>query len=256
MNNAFNRRTMSVIILLLIALTTLFFFNAKVALGQDSTELPINRMSTEATPIFVDDFNDNTINPIWWTEYESGGPTVDETNQRLEFDVPSDSSGDAFYSGYTSQFRVGGDFDVEVAYQLLNWPAKNGVRLGLVTGSFSFSPQRVSCGTGESCVDVYLVNNSGNLSTFIDASSHTEGKFRITRQGNTTTGYYFDPLGSNWQQISSASKGTEDVRFTLQTWSHDSYFIDQDVSVAFDNFIVHEGQLIVSEIFAPIVLKK
>jgi len=50
---------------------------------------------------------------------------------------------------------------------------------------------------------------------------------------------------SLWDNISSASKGNQDVAVSLQAWSHDSYFIDQDVSIAFDDFIVNEGQVIV-----------
>jgi hypothetical protein len=142
-----------------------------------------------------------------------------------------------------------------VAYSLPVWPIKNGVRLGLIASTLGFSPQRVSCGNGESCNDVYLVNNKGSLSTFLDASSHTQGKFRITRQGDLVSGYYYDSNSMDWVQISSASLGSEDVKFSLQGWSHDRYFIHEDVRVALDNFIVNQGQVIASEIFIPIATK-
>ena len=46
------------------------------------------------------------------------------------------------------------------------------------------------------------------------------------------------------------------MKFSIQAWSHDSYFIDQDVTIAFDDFIVNEGQAIVSEIFVPLIVRK
>jgi len=47
------------------------------------------------------------------------------------------------------------------------------------------------------------------------------------------------------------------VAVSLQAWSHDSYFIDQDVSIAFDDFIVNEGQVIISEkINATLIVRK
>jgi hypothetical protein len=256
MNYLSNHRSMSRITSLVFALIILLSMSETTAFGYSSGNELLDNDDNEATPVFVDDFNDNTINQNWWDDFDQGGPTVTETNQHLEVDIPPTSSGDAFYAGYTSKFRIRGDFDVEVSYQLPIWPLKNGVRLGIIAGSLGFSPQRVSCGNGEGCVDVYLVNNSGTLSVFLDASSHTEGKFRVTREGDIVTGYYYDSNTSNWVEISSASKGIEDVKFTLQGWSHDSYFIDQDVSVVFDDFTINEGQVIVSEIFVPLVLRK
>jgi hypothetical protein len=61
---------------------------------------------------------------------------------------------------------------------------------------------------------------------------------------------------SLWENFSSASKGNQDVAVSLQVWSHYSYFIDQDVSIAFDDFIVNEGQVIDSEIFVPLIVRK
>lgn len=82
---------------------------------------------------------------------------MNEENQQLEIDIPSTSSGDAFYSGYSSQFRIRGDFDVEVSYKLIEWPATSGVRIGMIARSssaFSFALERVSGGSIESIGDV------------------------------------------------------------------------------------------------------
>lgn len=99
-------------------------------------------------------------------------------------------------------------------------------------------------------------NASGTLKGIIDASSHTEGKFRLSRQSGNITGYYFDSMSSDWVIVFSGFSGETDVKVSLQVWSHDSLFSDQDVGIVFDDFIVDEGQVIVSEIFVPLIVRK
>jgi len=129
------------IVMLTLALASIFFSNS-IAFGQSNGELPTNVEIVGTTPVFVDDFNVNMINQNWWNDYNLGDSTVNEANQQLEIDIPSTSSGDAFYSGYSSQFRIRGDFDVEVSYKLIEWPATSGVRIGMIVRSssaFSFA---------------------------------------------------------------------------------------------------------------------
>lgn len=248
-----NRARKIILVLFITSCVMLIGKNSR-AFGQvPYKETVLVEQSATAT-VLIEDFNDNSMNPSWWMESEQGGPTVEESNQQLLIDLPANSAGDAFYARFASKFRVRGDFDVEVAYSLPAWPANNGVRVGILMGALSFSPHRVSCGNGESCNDIYLVNNSGSLSAFIDASSHFEGKLRVTRTGDLVTGYYYDATGMDWVEISSATKAPQDVYFSLQAWSHDIFFSDQSVQVAFDDFIIHEGQLIVSEVFVPLAI--
>src|SRR6266478_7573549 len=78
-----------------------------------------------------DNFNDNSLNSsIWSTLTPSPGTsfTVSETNQRLEVTLGAGFGG----AGIVSVAQFSGDFDVQVDYTLLNWPAGNlhSVRLG------------------------------------------------------------------------------------------------------------------------------
>ena len=78
-----------------------------------------------------DNFNDNSLNSsIWNTLTPSPGTTftVSETNQRLEVTLGPGFGG----AGIVSACQFTGDFDGQVDYILLNWPATNlhSVRLG------------------------------------------------------------------------------------------------------------------------------
>jgi hypothetical protein len=45
-------------------------------------------------------------------------------------------------------------------------------------------------------------------------------------------------------KLTSRQVGTADVAFSLSSHSHDYAFADQEVKLAFDNFVVSQGQLI------------
>ncbi|MEZ4653761.1 MAG: hypothetical protein R3E12_09260 [Candidatus Eisenbacteria bacterium] len=74
------------------------------------------------------------------------------------------------------------------------------------------------------------------------ATSDLSGTLKLTRSGTTLTGYYLS-LGS-WVAISSAVVTTADMSMHISAWSHDRFFTDQEVKVAFDNFTVNQGELV------------
>jgi hypothetical protein len=58
------------------------------------------------------------------------------------------------------------------------------------------------------------------------------------------TGYYFNSGSGNWITIHSATTTTADTPFSIAAWSNDDIFTDQEVKIAFDNFVVNRGELI------------
>jgi hypothetical protein len=101
--------------------------------------------------VFSDNFNDNSLDTTAWLVASSGGPTVAETNQRLEATVPSISSGSMFFVNIAMQCQARGDFDAQVDYVLLTWPSQNGVRIGLlINGVGAMSLTRPGYAAGES----------------------------------------------------------------------------------------------------------
>lgn len=199
----------------------------------------------QASPVLVDNFNDNAIDPSLWTAATIGAPTVDETNQRLEISIPANSTGVRFRAEYTSVFSVRGNFDIEVEYSLLVWPPQSGVRVGLridLPGSWGGPVERV--GFGESDVgegEVYLTHFSDGIQGKTPTSDQS-GRLRLVRSGTVLTGYYFE--SDSWIPINSAPTIVDDVAVALAAWSHDFAFGDQEVLLAFDNFIVNQGIIV------------
>jgi len=121
---------------------------------------PVPTPTPTCTVTSYDDFNDNAINPcLWAVYYEGSGLTINETNQRLEIVLPADSTGDLssgrIIAKYFSVCRLTGNFDMQVEYQLIDWPSENGVRVGLgvevapTTHERGYPVERVSFGVDD-----------------------------------------------------------------------------------------------------------
>jgi hypothetical protein len=199
------------------------------------------------TGVPLDDFNDNTINHTLWVAHVTGsGPTIDETNQRVEITIPAASSGELFGAGYSSICKLRGDFDIHVDYELLVWPSANGVRMGLSAGGRHGHMERVSFSSSDFPVkprEVYLTHFDDGVHG-ITATSDLSGKLRLVRNGSMQTGYYFDSGSGNWIAIHSASVTTADTSFSIGAWSGDNCFANQKVKIAFDNLVVNRGEVI------------
>ena len=207
----------------------------------------------QATPAsayttIVEDFNDNVTNSSLWTAGQTGtGPSVAETNQRLEISIPATSFDDPADSGFTASISstcaLRGNYDLQVDYDLLLWPTANGVRIALSTGSGPV--ERTSFGSENDFTgqprEVYLTHFSDGVQG-ISPTGDLSGKLRLVRTDGTIAGYYY--AAGNWIMVHSASTTTDDVGFSLNAWSHNYAFTDQDVRLAFDNLVLNQGELI------------
>jgi len=159
----------------------------------------------------------------------------------------TESPAGGFSGNYDSVCKLRGNFDIRVSYALLKFPAFNGVRVGLVVAqSGQVSPaavQRTSFSQHDALSpgEVYLTDFGGVTRV---STTDTRGSLRLTREGNTLTGYYFDTNLKGWKSISSATYTTNDVHFSIAAWSHNSSFDDKEVRVAFDSVIIARGVLI------------
>jgi hypothetical protein len=190
-----------------------------------------------ANPVFVDAFNDNSLNTYWWSPLTSGGPTIQEVNSRVEVTVPSTCSDPFFYAHIQLTQPIVGDFDAQVDYQVLTWPSNNGVRLGL-TG-VSSGVERVSRSASEPGNDIVCTDVGGVVSylQLADAS----GTLRLTRTGSTIKGYYLHT--GSWVQIGSGTYTADDAYLALSGWSQNNDFGHQNVTFAFDNFQITTGAI-------------
>ena len=205
----------------------------------------VTEISTPRAP-YLDAFSGDRIDPFWFGPNIVGsGPSVSQANGRLEVSIPSDTLNDpsAGYTdaGVSTQCDLLGDFDLEVDYQLLQWPPQSGVNVDFNTntivngnfdqtfGLFVFDP---GGGTGVS------TNFPGPTNTFVPAPE-TAGTLRFVRLGPMLTAYRLTPAG--WSAIQTTTELANDVRVSLDLFSNAPQFSHPDVKVAYDNFRVNSG---------------
>ena len=206
----------------------------------------VTEISTPRIP-YLDAFSDNRIDPFWFGPNIVGsGLSVSQTNGRLEVSVPSDTLNDPSRgfadAGVSTQCHLLGDFDIQVDYQLLQWPAQSGVNVDFDTatftngnfdgggfGMFVFDP---GGGTGVS------TNFPGGNNTFVPAPE-SSGTLRFVHVGSMLTAYRLTPSG--WSAIQSVSDPANDAVVSLDLFSNAAQFSHPDVKVAYDNFRVDSG---------------
>ncbi|MCC7352605.1 MAG: hypothetical protein IT330_02520 [Anaerolineae bacterium] len=207
------------------------------------TSTPSPTPTRTPAPVLADDFGDNVLSAALWTSAVFGsGPTIAETNQRLEIRHPANAAGDPFGAEVVSLCLLAGDFDLQVDYLLTAWPPANGVRLGLAVNPGDSKVARVSfTGIPGYPDEVYLTHFADGVQG-ITATGDLSGKLRLVRVGGTLTGYYFG--GGNWVALHSGSVTSGAVSAVLRSWSHSSVFKHEEVRVAFDNFRVNRGTVL------------
>lgn len=188
------------------------------------------------TAVLLDDFNDNSVQTAHWQPLIIGaGVTTAEANGRLEVEFESTAAGSLFMGGLRSACALVGDFDMQVDFELLDWPAANGVRVGLSPAEVG-AMERTGDGGG-----FYLTDFLGSQASV--ATTDMAGKLRVTRVGSTFSGYYDD--AGMWTFVGSASGSTSDGQtISLQAWSHDPFFGDAFTRIAFDNIIINSGSFV------------
>jgi hypothetical protein len=190
----------------------------------------------------IDDFDDNSTDTSLWSVVNNGtGVTVQEINQRLEVSIAANAAGD-FGGGYWSKAAYSGDIDVAVSFSLIDWPAHNGVRVGLslVTDpaptpspTAFWATERVSGGATEFFSEVYVTDYNRSIGVLL-GTADTTGALRIARTGNTISAWYL--ANGTWQLLrSEVVAPAGDLHIVLSAWSSDQFFTDQSVKVGFDD---------------------
>ena len=158
--------------------------------------------------------------------------------------MPSDTLNDPSLgfanAGVVAPCHLLGDFDIQVDYQLLQWPPQSEVNvdfdtfdivngsIGDVHGMFVFDP-----GGGTD-----ISTHFPGMNTFVSAPE-SSGALRFVRVGTTLTAYRLTPTG--WSAIQSTSDLANEVAMNLNVFSNAPQFSHPDVKVAYDNFRVNSG---------------
>jgi hypothetical protein len=193
----------------------------------------------------TDNFDDNTLNPMVWTPFFSGGyGTVNETNKRLEVSISGNDQG----GGVRLNMRALGDFDFQASYTLFTdihtFPSDQD-ESGVAIMAFVLDHDPIIVGQlPVSVLDVpppggVYFGAEGDLALWGHAlTSDLSGKLRLTRVGNTYSTYYW--ASGNWVLLGSGTAtktGPADLGLVV------SIDGDATVSAAFDDFYLQADAL-------------
>ena len=138
-----------------------------------------------------------------------------------------------------------GDFYAEVSYELIDWTSQNGIRFGMTMTSQNgsqLSVERVNFGANEfSTQDVYLLDWGGGWTDEYLAGDSLTGKLRMKREDSRVSGFYFDD--GDWILMDGRSRTTDPVTLRLASWAHNDNETGLNIIVAFDDFILSQGEL-------------
>lgn len=185
-----------------------------------------------------DDFNDNSLDSTLWTVFTIEDPfSAIEANQRLELS-----------GGFPSPDAVGGvalaiplaagNFDMQVDFELLVWPAGPAPEGGLFAFSgaldLSVQPSYLVMLNGFDYEASFEVDGGPDIGTEIPTLD-TTGRLRLTGSGPTIAAYYWS--GSAWvliQQFDFPARVDQPLWVGVFFASDNSPF----AAIAFDNFTV------------------
>jgi hypothetical protein len=192
---------------------------------------------------FREDF-ERGLGPIWHTSGSGTGATLATANGRLEVTVQANAAngppGGWIGAHIGTNCRLVGDFDVQVDYELLTWPAANGVAAFMNT-YYGPAPNWESINR-ESLpwAELYETRIAGSTSSTL--TNDLRGTMRLTRTGSILAASS-RTASTDWQLVATRMAVLDPAVITLGAASNDTIFAHRDVKVAFDNFSVNTGRL-------------
>jgi TolB protein len=221
-------------------------FNACSGLGTDQQHCANYIMNTDGTGEtevstpripYLDTFSDTRIDPFWHSILSGTGSHLAQTNGRLEETFAADAAQGGPYNNIDahvgSNCKLAGDFDVQADYNLLAWPAANGVQVALNAFEPGSQVLRESQVWGEQ-YGTWIPPTFSSVLT-----SDLSGSLRLTRVGTTITGYYRN--GLTWVPVASGTTTLDDATLGLSASSFMDRFAHQTVNIAWDNFRINNG---------------
>ena len=180
-----------------------------------------------------DDFDGASVDPARWAVRSIGSVQGDvvQDGGLARFEVTTVGEGAL---ALESTCRLTGDFDVRVAYALLEWPASSGARVGIVVAGAGESDggavERLSEGEGQLAGERYATHIADHLDT--RPTDDRAGELRLTRVGDVMTGYARPDPGAPWEEVASRRTGDSSDPLRLQVWGRSI----GPVVVAMDDF--------------------
>lgn len=158
----------------------------------------------------TENFINNEYNTDLWDLSSMGQGTVAQiTTNRLEVTV----SGNGYSNFAGWGFTLPGDFDVQVDFTLIDWPASNGTQLSI--GTFTKSPSNMfqtARANGNSREQYFTISLGGYVESGVTGPA-LSGKLRMVRTGNKIEGFYWDD--AVWQSIGSGTDASLGQRVSI-----------------------------------------
>ena len=206
--------------------------------GGDTTDIP-----TALTSPLVDDFADGVRDASVWHQVTTGtGTAISETGGSVRVSIDGDATPgpppNYIAAHFGLQCSMPGDYDIQVDYTLLDWPAGNGVSAGL-TMSGGPSVAELVDRAGFTWGEQYTANLGGGIFGFT-STADTAGAVRLVRSAGVTTAYF--RVGAGWAPVPGATAFTSGDRLpVISAFTNQGVFGHQSARVAFDNFRVNSG---------------
>jgi len=194
--------------------------------------------SGAALAALLEDFSSDSIDHNLWQYSTYGGTELEQTGGALVFTHPSTIHAD-FGANFNARCALTGDFDIQVDFDLVTWPADNGVRFAV--GDNQYVVGRSSLATFEfpgAPRENYYSQLAGVVKQ-VNAPDNS-GRLRLTRVGQTITAYFYNPQSGDWVEIDhSTGAPTGNFSPSIVSFSGNSQFGHQTTVLAADNFMVN-----------------
>ncbi len=190
---------------------------------------------------YTDHFDKGVVDTNYWDVQLLNGSTLDAVNGRLEM---TQGSGPDPAGGASLHFKhaIAGDFSAQIDFTLMNWPANNKERAGLMTNLANLTAlaavSRVSdsdYSAPEFYGSFFYGDGPPAFDQLVLPTSDASGRLRLSRAGDTFTTWYWHD--NTWQAIDAHTYTTPVGPITDLQFGIWKYFKDTPgVKVAFDNF--------------------
>jgi dipeptidyl aminopeptidase/acylaminoacyl peptidase len=205
--------------------------------------VPLGGSPANISPLkapFLDTF-DTGDSQLWHPLQNGTGATSTEADGKLTTTLAADSVQggpyDQIEADWGTTCRLAGDFDVQADYQLVEWPAANGVQV--MFNAFDTTSGFFAIRESQTFGEQY----SAWIPQLFTSQPTTDlaGTLRLQREGSTAVVSYLN--GPTSVPIASGPTTTNPASITLGATSNMNRFVHKEVKVAWDNFRINSGTI-------------
>jgi hypothetical protein len=185
---------------------------------------------------------------FWYSLTDPGSALAVQNGRLLESIAGSAAPGGQFNqtaAAIGSPCHLPGDFDMQIDYQLLQWPEHGGFFAALQGIFGDVAVARVSAPWDPPFNQSYNAwsNSSSGFQFATENTRVTSGSLRVTRAGSTVYAYVLDATAPGWRLLFSADGNTGEAIPQISLFAQAGTFGHEDGSVAWDNFRINSGTL-------------